>query len=102
MKIPTIVVAAIAVVGLGAASVSAGSSEYQPASDTSAPDNSARNVRDRDSQKMLPTDQSNNPQDIDLTRRIRQAVESDKNLSTEAKNVKIISSDGVVWLRGPV
>ena len=51
---------------------------------------------------MTPMDQSNKPEDIDLTRRVRQAVESDSNLSTDAKNVKIITVDGVVWLRGPV
>jgi hyperosmotically inducible protein len=47
-------------------------------------------------------DQSNKPEDIDLTRRVRQAVEANSSLSTDAKNVKIISVDGVVWLRGPV
>ena len=51
---------------------------------------------------MTPMDQSNKPEDIDLTRRVRQAVESDSNLSIDAKNVKIITVDGVVWLRGPV
>jgi osmotically-inducible protein OsmY len=59
-------------------------------------------MRDRGNDTMTPMDQSNKPEDVDLTRRVRQAVESDSNLSTDAKNVKIITVDGVVWLRGPV
>jgi len=102
MKILTLTLTLMALVGIAAPNVSAGSSDYLPASDKSAPDNSARNVRDRDSHNMLPTDQSNKPEDVDLTRRVRQALESDNNLSIDAKNIKIISSDGVVWLRGPV
>ena len=102
MKLPVLLVASISLVGVGAVSVCAAPSDYLPSNDHSAADNTARNARDRDGETMTPTDQSNDPKDIDLTRRIRQAVESDKNLSTDAKNVKIITVDGVVWLRGPV
>ena len=37
-----------------------------------------------------------------ITQEIRQAVLADKTLSTNAHNVKIITADGVVTLRGPV
>jgi osmotically-inducible protein OsmY len=102
MKVPILVLASAALIGGAVCSVSAAPSDYVPSSDKSAADNSARNVRDRDHDTMTPMDQSNKPEDVDLTKRVRQAVESDSNLSTDAKNVKIITVDGVVWLRGPV
>jgi len=102
MKIPVLILASAALIGSAVGGVIAAPSDYLPSSDKSAPDNSAQNMRDRDSQSMTPMDQSNKPEDIDLTRRVRQAVESDSNLSVDAKNVKIITVDGVVWLRGPV
>ncbi len=37
-----------------------------------------------------------------LTRNIRRAIVADKSLSTYAHNVKIISQDGVVTVKGPV
>ncbi len=102
MKIPVIILASAAVVGGAVCTVSAAPSDYLPSSDKSAADNSAQNMRDRGNDTMTPMDQSNKPEDVDLTRRVRQAVESDSGLSTDAKNVKIITVDGVVWLRGPV
>ena len=102
MKIPLSILASLALVGGAVCTVNAASSDYMPSTDKSAPDNSAQNVRDRGNDTMTPTDQSNKPEDIDLTKRIRQAVVADKDLSTDAKNVKIITVDGVVWLRGPV
>jgi len=47
-------------------------------------------------------DQSNKPGDIEISKRIRSALVADDQLSTEAKNVKIITIDGAVTLRGPV
>src|ERR1700694_4003914 len=102
MKVPILVLASAALIGGAVCSVHAAPSDYVPSSDKSAPDNSAQNARDRGDDTMTPMDQSNKPEDIDVKRRIRQAVESDSKLSTDAKNVKIITSDGVVWLRGPV
>lgn len=67
-----------------------------------APDNTGKNVRDRDDKTLTPADQSSNEADVELTRRIREAVVADKSLSTNAHNVKIITVDGVVTLRGPV
>jgi hyperosmotically inducible periplasmic protein len=66
------------------------------------PDNTGRNVRDRDG--MMPTsgDQSESEQDRTISQKIRQAIVDDDSLSTTAHNVKIITIDGVVTLRGPV
>ena len=102
MKLPVLIFASAALLGGAIGAVHAAPSDYLPATDKSAADNSAQNARDRDNNTMTPMDQSNKPEDIDITRRVRQAVESDSGLSTDAKNVKIITVDGVVWLRGPV
>lgn len=67
-----------------------------------APDNTGRNVRDRSGTTLTPGDQSESQADRTLTQQIRQAVVGDDSLSTTAKNIKIITTDGVVTLRGPV
>ena len=67
-----------------------------------APDNSAINARDTKGGPLTPENQSEKAADRDLTRKIRQAIISEEGLSTIAKNVKIITVDGVVTLRGPV
>ena len=66
------------------------------------PDNTGRNVRDRDDQMPTSGDQSESEQDRKLTQQIRQAIVDDDSLSMTAHNVKIITQDGVVTLRGPV
>jgi osmotically-inducible protein OsmY len=77
-------------------------SEDKQVSQTVEPDNSGRNVRDRDDQTKTPADQSENEADRTITQNIRQALTADDSLSTNAKNVKIITNDGTVTLRGPV
>jgi osmotically-inducible protein OsmY len=67
-----------------------------------APDNTGRNVRDRGGETMTPGDQSNEKADLNLTQEIRKAIMADESLSTNAKNVKIITANGIVTLRGPV
>jgi hyperosmotically inducible periplasmic protein len=67
-----------------------------------APDNSAVNVRDRNPAAMTADQQSNAKSDVELTREIRRAVVKDHSLSMMAHNVKIISANGSVTLRGPV
>jgi osmotically-inducible protein OsmY len=65
-------------------------------------DNSGRNVRDSDGDTLTPMDQSNNPADLELTKKVRSDLVADDSLSLKAHNVKIISIDGIVTLRGPV
>lgn len=65
-------------------------------------DNTGINVRDRDMRTVTPMDQSETEADRMLTQRIRAAIIEDKNLSTDAKNIKVITINGVVTLRGPV
>lgn len=64
-------------------------------------DNTGRNVRDRDN-TLTPGDQSESEADRTLTQKIRQALMADKALSSNGKNVKIMTINGVVTLRGPV
>ena len=64
-------------------------------------DNTAVNTRDRSSDAKTPIDQNENQSDIDITANIRQRV-VDTEMSVNAQNVKIITQDGVVTLRGPV
>lgn len=71
-------------------------------SSDSAADNTARNQRDRSSTAVTPVDQGNSQSDLDITQKIRQAVMKDNTLSFTAKNVKIITRDGKVTLRGTV
>ena len=65
-------------------------------------DNTATNERDRSGETKTSGDQSNNSADIKTTQAIRQALMKDGELSTTAKNVKIITNNGQVTLRGPV
>jgi osmotically-inducible protein OsmY len=65
-------------------------------------DNSGVNVRDRDEGAVTAGQQSNVKSDMELTRQIRQAVVKDSSLSVLAQNVKIVSANGSVTLRGPV
>ena len=72
------------------------------AQDTPAADNTTKNQRDRSGETRTSGDQSNSPEDVKITATIRRAVVEDHSLSATAKNVKIITADGVVTLRGPV
>lgn len=65
-------------------------------------DNTGRNVRDRSWMAQTPFDQAENASDLEITRQIRQSLVSDRGLSNNAKNIKIITINGVVTLRGPV
>jgi hyperosmotically inducible protein len=67
-----------------------------------APNNSGINVRDRADNAMTAGEQSNAKGDLQLTARIRRSIVKDKSLSTMAHNIKIVSSNGDVILRGPV
>lgn len=65
-------------------------------------DNTKRNERDRDGTTQTPLDQSESEADRNITQEIRKQVVADDSLSMNAKNVKIITSNGVATLRGPV
>ena len=66
------------------------------------PDNTAKNERDRSGETQTSGDQSNSPADLKITQAIRQALMKDSELSMAAKNIKVITANGQVTLRGPV
>ncbi len=76
-------------------------SKNPPTGPTVARDNTAVNERDRDMAVKTPLDQNENQADIDITANIRKQV-VDTKMSINAQNVKIITQDGEVTLRGPV
>lgn len=67
-----------------------------------APDNTKVNKGDEDSARPTADRQKENSSDRNTTRQIRRALMKDKSLSTYAHNVKIITQDGIVTLKGPV
>jgi osmotically-inducible protein OsmY len=66
------------------------------------PDNTETNERDRSGETKTSGDQSNSSADLKITQAIRQALMKDSELSTTAKNIKIITANRQVTLRGPV
>ena len=72
------------------------------AADEKKPDNTATNERDRSGETQTSGDQSNSSTDLKITQAIRQALMKDSELSMTAKNIKIITDNGQVTLRGPV
>jgi hyperosmotically inducible protein len=64
-----------------------------------APDNTKKN---KDQPSPTADQQKMNPADRAITQKIRKAVHDDTSLSTYAHNIKIITQDGKVTLRGPV
>lgn len=67
-----------------------------------AADNTKVNERDKNQNEPTADQQKENPTDRAITQRIRQSLMDEKSLSTYARNVKIITQNGQVTLKGPV
>jgi hyperosmotically inducible protein len=67
-----------------------------------APDNTKVNKADREHNRPTADQQKENRSDREITRQIRRSITQDKALSSYARNVKIITQNGNVTLRGPV
>lgn len=65
-------------------------------------DNTKVNQRDKSASEPTADQQKNNRSDTDITKQIRSSITKDKSLSTYAHNIKIITQDGQVTLKGPV
>ena len=72
----------------------------QPAGVQTAPDNSAQNKNQN--QGLTADNQPNAKADRETTANIRKAILADKDLSTYAHNIKVITVNGAVTLKGPV
>lgn len=67
------------------------------------PDSTALNLKDANGTTKTPLDQMRGSEkDIETTRQIRQALMDDEALSTNARNVKVITLKNKVTLRGAV
>jgi hyperosmotically inducible protein len=66
------------------------------------PDNTKVNQRDRNANEPTADQQRSTRSDRDITQQVRKAIMEDKSLSTYAHNVKIITQNGMVTLKGPV
>lgn len=64
-------------------------------------DNSAINQRDQSGSTKTSMDQNENQKDVKITADIRKQL-VDTKMSINAQNIKIITQDGNVTLRGPV
>jgi osmotically-inducible protein OsmY len=87
------------------ASISAGSSMLfgqMQAGQPAKADNTKVNTRDQADVSPTADQQKENQSDREITRQIRQSLVKDESLSTYAHNVKIITQDGQVTLKGPV
>ena len=66
------------------------------------PDNTKMNKGDQNKSAVTADKQKMNASDRALTQKIRKSVMADKSLSMYAHNIKIISQNGMVTLKGPV
>ncbi len=66
------------------------------------PDNSKVNQRDRNTGAVTADQQGNSKADIERTAAIRKAITEQKSLSTYGHNVKVVTLNNQVTLRGPV
>ena len=81
----------------GATGLNAQSNEPRPKAD-----NTSVNQRDKKPGEATADQQKMNAADRNLTAKIRRSLVADKSLSLYAHNIKIISQNGIVTLKGPV
>jgi len=84
-------------ISLGAANLAVAQEKTAPASD-----NTKVNKRDRNKAEPTADRAKDNVNDRDIMAKIRRSLMDDKALSTYAHNVKIVSKQGKVTLKGPV
>jgi hyperosmotically inducible periplasmic protein len=64
-------------------------------------DNTRLNQRDRNGDPTADQ-QKNGRSDVDITKEIRRSIAQDKSISSYAHNIKVITQNGQVTLKGPV
>ena len=76
----------------------------EPSSEQASPaaDNTKINQRDRSASEPTADQQKENRSDREITQQIRRSIVKDKSLSTYAHNIKIVTQNGQVTLKGPV
>src|SRR5256885_1279493 len=84
---------------LSLALAASAAAQQPPTKSTEAPPDNTRVNRPGE---VNAASQKNTRNDLAISRDIRRAIIADKNLSTYAHNVKVISENGSVTLKGPV
>jgi hypothetical protein len=106
MKIATfaafIATPALALFASAAFPQSANTPEPAASGARAAPDNTKSNREDPSNRNHTADDQKSNESDLKITQQIRRSVMADKDLSTYAHNIKIVSVNGTVTLNGVV
>ena len=97
-----ILTASLLFVGMGMATAQDSTNSQQDSSTAPQADNTKVNERDRNPQEATADKQKQSRSDLDIVQQIRKAIMKDKSLSTYAHNVKVISQNGNVTLKGPV
>jgi osmotically-inducible protein OsmY len=69
--------------------------------DVTAPDNTAQNEKEMNKDAVTPIDQGHSAKDVQITKDIRSGI-MDTDLSFNAKNIKIITRNENVTLKGVV
>lgn len=101
-KYTTAALACAFLVGVSAQAQNQQGSQDQDKAASKPANNTGKNVRDRSDSAVTPEDQHSSKEDREITRKIRRAIVKKDGLSTSAKNVKIVTKEGKVTLRGPV
>jgi hyperosmotically inducible protein len=82
--------------------VSLSSGSIALAADPPKADNTAQNQGAADKNAVTAEKQGNKKNDVKQLAAVRKAIEADKDLSMDAKNIKVLYSKGCVTLKGPV
>lgn len=93
-----VAIASMALAGVLAVVIPASGQDQTTPSPTAAQDDTANNAH----HQMTADRQTNSPADRALSAQIRKSIIADKTLSVYAHNVKIITINGMVTLKGPV
>ena len=87
---------------LGSLGTALGATGHEHKSRSTGADNTKVNQRDRNKSEPTADRQKETPTDRQLAQQIRKAIVKDKSLSTYGHNVKVITQNGMVTLKGPV
>lgn len=101
MKKQLILAACLSLTPYLAIAASEPAATQKPMMDDGDASNTGINKRDRDDKTLTPMDQMNNESDLKITQEIRQALMKGE-FSMDAQNIKVITRNGAVTLRGPV
>lgn len=97
MRKPNLLIAAVL---SAAVALSAPGLAFAAEDTATKPDNTRMNKQEN--KEATAEQQSESKADREITKKIRRAVVKNKSLSLYAHNVKIITHDGMVTLKGPV